>query len=182
MLHDYFSSFNQWDHCFLHSTNQIIVFWRKLPTRNLQIRLRLRVRVRVFQCVPGAHGRLREAVTSTRSIVKVLSPSWRQLRDFQKISSPDYEFSTGARRVKRLVVKRADTLWNVPCSLSRNVLATLWLFCCLSTKHSRDWQNVVTSYSQKLLKYFCCELTTATTVSTTAKIQASRAQKSYSYS
>ena len=53
------------------------------------------------------------------------------------------------------------------------------ILCCLSTKHSCDRQNVITSYSQKLLKYFCCELTTATTVSTTAKTQASRAQKSY---
>ena len=43
--------------------------------RDLQIRLRLRVRVRVFQCVPGAHARLREAVTSTRSVVKISSPS-----------------------------------------------------------------------------------------------------------
>ena len=51
------------------------------------------------------------------------------------------------------------------------------ILCCLSTKLSRDWQNVTTSYSQKLLKYFCCELTTATTVSTTANTQASRAQK-----
>ena len=41
--------------------------------RDLQIRLRLRVRV--FQCVPGAHARLREAVTSTRSVVKISSPS-----------------------------------------------------------------------------------------------------------
>ena len=43
--------------------------------RDLQIRLRLRVRVRVFQCVPGAHARLREAVKSTRSVVKISSPS-----------------------------------------------------------------------------------------------------------
>ena len=57
----------------------------------------LRVRVRVFQCVPGAHARLCEAVTSTRSVVKISSPSWHQLRDFQQISSPDYEFTTGAR-------------------------------------------------------------------------------------
>ena len=42
---------------------------------DLQIRLRVRVRVRVFQCVPGAHARLREAVTSTRSVVKISSPS-----------------------------------------------------------------------------------------------------------
>ena len=46
-----------------------------LGNRDLQIRLRLRVRVRVFQCVPGAHARLREAVTSTRSLVKISSPS-----------------------------------------------------------------------------------------------------------
>ena len=39
------------------------------------IRLRVRVRVRVFQCVPGAHARLCEAVTSTRSVVKFSSPS-----------------------------------------------------------------------------------------------------------
>ena len=39
------------------------------------IRLRLRVRVRVFQCVHGAHARLCEAVTSTRSVVKFSSPS-----------------------------------------------------------------------------------------------------------
>ena len=65
--------------------------------RDLQIRLRLRVRVRVFQCVPGAHARLREAVTSTRCVVKISSPSWHQLRDFQQISSPDYEFTTAAK-------------------------------------------------------------------------------------
>ena len=28
-----------------------------------------------FQCVPGAHARLREAVASTRSVVKISSPS-----------------------------------------------------------------------------------------------------------
>ena len=61
--------------------------------RDLQIRLR----VRVFQCVPCAHARLREAFTSTRSVVKISSPSWHQLRDFQQISSPDYEFTTGAK-------------------------------------------------------------------------------------
>ena len=44
-----------------------------LDNRGLQIRLRLRVRV--FQCVPCAHARLREAVTSTRSVVKISSPS-----------------------------------------------------------------------------------------------------------
>ena len=86
------------------------------------------------------------------------------------------------RRVKRLVFKRVDTLemFRATC------LAMFWrlcgILCCLSTKYSCDRQNVITSYSQKLLKYFCCELTTATTVSTTAKTQASRAQKSYSYS
>ena len=46
-----------------------------LESRDLQIRLRLRVRVRVFQCVPGAHARLCEAVTSTRAVVKFSSPS-----------------------------------------------------------------------------------------------------------
>ena len=101
---------------------------------------------------------------------------------FNKSRPPTTSSLRVQRRVKRLVFKCADTLWNVPCNLSRNGLATLWHLCCLSTKHSRDWQNVITSYSQKSLKYFCCELTTATTVSTTAKTQASRAQKSYSYS
>ena len=70
---------------------------RVANSRDLQIRLRLRVRVRVFQCVPSAHARLREAVTSTRSVVKLSSPSSRQLRDFQQISSPEYEFTTGAK-------------------------------------------------------------------------------------
>ena len=52
------------------------LFWiYSLEIRDLQIRLRLRVGVRVFQCVPGAHARLREAVTSTRSVVKISSPS-----------------------------------------------------------------------------------------------------------
>ena len=63
--------------------------------RDFQIRLR--VQVRVFQYVSGAHARLREAVTSTRFVVKISSPSWRQLRDFQQISSPDYEFTTAAK-------------------------------------------------------------------------------------
>ena len=44
-----------------------------MQIRDLQIRLR--VRVRVFHCLPGAHARLREAVTSTRSVVKISSPS-----------------------------------------------------------------------------------------------------------
>ena len=52
---------------------------------------------------------------------------------------------------------------------------------CLLNIPATD-KNVITSYSQKLLKYFCRELTTATRVSPTAKTQASRAQKSYSYS
>ena len=84
-------------------------------------------------------------------------------------------------RAKRLVFKA-----RIHCEMFRaTCLAMFWrlcgILCCLSTKHSSDWHNVITSYSQKLLKYFCCELTTATTVSTTAKTQASRAQKSYSY-
>ena len=33
--------------------------------------------------------RMREALTSTRTVVKISSPSWRELRDFQQISSPD---------------------------------------------------------------------------------------------
>ena len=71
---------------------------------NLQIRLRVRVRVRVrvFQCVPGAHAWLCEAVTSTRSVVKFSSPSWHQLRHFRQISSPDYEFTTGAKASEKV--------------------------------------------------------------------------------
>ena len=42
---------------------------------NRDLQIRLRERVRVFQCVPGAHVRLREAVASTRSVVKISSPS-----------------------------------------------------------------------------------------------------------
>ena len=46
-----------------------------LVTRDLQIRLRQRLRVRVFQCIPGALARLREAVASTGSVFKISSPS-----------------------------------------------------------------------------------------------------------
>ena len=66
----------------------------RVEIRDLQIRLR--VRVRVFQCVPVAHARLRKAVTSTRSVVKISSPTTSSLQV--------------QRRVKRLVFKRADTL------------------------------------------------------------------------
>ena len=164
---------------------QFMVIQRDFPERDIRdlpIRLRQRLRVRVFQCVPNAYARLREAVTSTRSVFKISSPSWRELRDFQQISSPTTNSLQVQRRVKRLVFKAL-----IHCEMFRETcLATFWrrcgILCCLSTKHSRDWQNVITSYSQKLLKYFCCELTTATTVSTAAKTQASRAQKSYSYS
>ena len=69
----------------------------KFNNRDLQIRLRQRLRVRVSQRVPGAHARLREALTSTRSVFKITSPSWRKLRDFQQISSPDYDFTAGAK-------------------------------------------------------------------------------------
>ena len=51
----------------------IVVCQVNRDIRDLQIRLR--VRVRVFQCVPGAHARLREAVASTRCVVKISSPS-----------------------------------------------------------------------------------------------------------
>ena len=70
--------------------------------RDLQIRLRQRLRVRVFQCVLGALARLHEAVTSTRSVFKISSPSLRELRDFQQISSPDYEFTAGAKASEKV--------------------------------------------------------------------------------
>ena len=74
---------------------------------------------------------------------------------FNKSRPPTTSSLQVQKRFKRLVFKSANTLWNVPCNLSRNVLATLafGILCCLSTKYSRDWQNVTTSYSQKLLKY-----------------------------
>ena len=153
---------------------------RTIKNWDLQIRLRQRLQVRVFQCVPAAHARLREAVTSTRSVFKISSPSWRALRDFQQISSPDYCRCKG--ELKGWSLKAL-----IHCEMFRSTcLAMFWrlcgILCCLSTKHSCNWQNATTSHSQKLLKYFCCELRTATTVSTTAKTQASRAQKLYLYS
>ena len=33
----------------------------------------------------------------TRSVFKISPPSWRELRDFHQISSPDYEFTAGAK-------------------------------------------------------------------------------------
>ena len=74
--------------------------------RDLQIRLRQRLRVRVFQCVPGAHARLREAVTPTRSVFKISSSSLRELRDFQRIWSPDYEFSASAKASEKVSLQR----------------------------------------------------------------------------
>ena len=60
--------------------------------------LQIRLRLRVLQCVPGAHARLPEAVTSTRSVV------------FNKSRPPTTSSLQVQRRVKRLVFKRADTL------------------------------------------------------------------------
>ena len=45
---------------------------------------------------------------------------------FKKSRPPTTSSLQVQRRVKRLVFKGADTLWNVTCNLSRNVLATLW--------------------------------------------------------
>ena len=61
----------------------------------------------------------------------VLSSNSRRRLDtnyeiFNKSRPPTTSSLQVQRRVKRLVFKRADTLWNVPCNLSRTVLATLW--------------------------------------------------------
>ena len=55
------------------SIEDILCRLTEWDNRDLQIRLRLRLRV--FQCVPGAHARLRKTVTSTRSVLKISSPS-----------------------------------------------------------------------------------------------------------
>ena len=44
---------------------------------------------------------------------------------FNKARTPTTSSLQVQRRVKRLVFKGADTLWNVPCNLSCNALATL---------------------------------------------------------
>ena len=79
---------------------------RQMVKRDLQIRLQLRVRVRVFQFVPSAHARLREAVTSTRSLVKLDA----NYEIFNKSRAPSTSSLQVQRRVKRLVFKGADTL------------------------------------------------------------------------
>ena len=66
-------------HVYNHASNYLAVDYLTIGDLQIRLRLRLRVQVRVFQCVPGAHARLREAVTSTRSVVKiaVLTPTTR---------------------------------------------------------------------------------------------------------
>ena len=59
-----------------------------------------------------------------QNLVAVLTPTNYEI--FNKSRPPTTSSLQVQRRVKRLVFKRADTLWNVPCNLSRNVLATLW--------------------------------------------------------
>ena len=85
--------------------------WINITIRDLQIRLRQRLRVRVFQCVPDAHARLCDAVTSTRSVFKIS----RRRPDanyeiFDKSRPPTTSSLQVQRRVKRLVFKGADTL------------------------------------------------------------------------
>ena len=45
---------------------------------------------------------------------------------FNKSRPPTTSSLQVQRRAKSLVFKGADTLWNDPCNLSRNVLTTLW--------------------------------------------------------
>ena len=95
--------------------------------RDLQIRLRQRLRVRVFQCVPDM--RMCDCVRLSRQLV-LFSKSRRRLDVNNEIFNKSHPPTTSSlqvqERVKRLVFKGADTLWNVPCNLSCNVLATLW--------------------------------------------------------
>ena len=80
--------------------------------------------------------RMRDCVRLSRQLV--LSSKSRCHPDanyeiFDKSCPPTTSSLQEQRQVKRLVFKGADTLWNVPCNLSRNVLATLWhlvLFVC----------------------------------------------------
>ena len=73
--------------------------------------------------------RMPDCVRLSRQLV--LSSKSRRCPDanyeiFNKSRPPTTSSLQVQRRVKRLVFKGADTLRNVPCNLSRNVLATLW--------------------------------------------------------
>ena len=68
--------------------------------------------------------RMPDCVRLSRQLV--LSSKSRRRLDTNKSRPPTTSSLQVQRRVKRLVFKRADTLLNVPCNLSRNVLATLW--------------------------------------------------------
>ena len=73
--------------------------------------------------------RMPDCVRLSRQLV--LSSKSRRRLDakyeiFKKSRPPSTSSLQVQRWVKRLVFKSADTLWNVPCNLSRNVLATLW--------------------------------------------------------
>ena len=99
-----------------------------------------------------------DCVRLSRQLV-LSSKSRRRLDTNYEIFNKSRPSTTSSLQVQKLI----------HCEMFRaTCLEMFWrlcgILCCLSTKHSRDWQNVVTSYSQKLLKYFCCELTTATTV------------------
>ena len=73
--------------------------------------------------------RMPDCVRLSRQLV-LSSKSRRRLHTNYEIVNKSRPPTTSSlqvqSRVKRLVLKRADTLWNVPCNLSRNVLATLW--------------------------------------------------------
>ena len=84
------------------------------------------------------------------------------------------------RKLKGARVKEND-LVAVYCSLIRSILE----YGSVAFAHLPNYlSNTLEGIQKRALSilYFCCELTTATTMSTTAKTQASRAQKSYSYS
>ena len=73
--------------------------------------------------------RMPDCVRLSRQLV--LSSNSRRRLDtnyeiFNKSRPPTTSSLQVQRRAKSLVFKGADTLWNDPCKLSRNVLTTLW--------------------------------------------------------
>ena len=73
--------------------------------------------------------RMPDCVRLSRQLV--LSSKSRRRLDvnyeiFNKSRPPTTSSLQVQRRAKSLVFKGADTLWNDPCNLSRNVLTTLW--------------------------------------------------------
>ena len=106
---------------------------------HLLIRLRQRLQVRVFQCVPAAHARGSHVNSYCRqNLVAVLTRTTRFSTNLVPRPTSSLQVQ---RRVKRLVLKGADTLWNVPCNLSCNVLATLWHLVDLKVPNNYLWDG-----------------------------------------